>query len=271
MCTIKYVKDHIIELINRIKTFEDIFLFLDYDGTLSGFRREPGDARPSKRIKKIISALADDPNVTTTIVSGRSMDDLLGLFKDFDTSIINWSGVHGLQMKFGSDVLIQSEEISFVLPKIFKIKKELSGIVNKYPCYIFEDKGVSFALHYRKCPKESIVFLDNIKDHLKKYEQDKSVEVLHMKKVIEVKPAGINKGDTIEAVSGRVVKSNFSSINICIGDDITDEYLFRANPGGINIKVGKEESRKVAAEYYLNGVSEVHWFLNKILKRKRKP
>ena len=259
-------------MINRIKTFENIFLFLDYDGTLSGFRREPGAARPSKRIKKIISALADDPDMTTTIVSGRSMDDLLGLFNDFDTSRINWSGVHGLQMKFGSNAMIQSEKISSVLPKIFKIKKELSGIVNKYPCYIFEDKGVSFALHYRKCPKGAIMFLDSIiKDHLKKYEQDKSVEVLHMKKVIEVKPAGINKGDTIEAVRGRSVKDNFSSINICIGDDITDEYLFRANPGGINIKVGKEKSRKVAAEYFLNGISEVYWFLDKILKRNRKP
>ena len=209
--------------------------------------------------------------MTITIVSGRSIDDLLGLFKDFNTSRINWSGVHGLQMKFGSNAMIQSEKISHVLPKIFKIKKELSGIVNKYPCYIFEDKGVSFALHYRKCPKEPIRFLDSIKDHLKKYERDESVEVLHMKKVIEVKPAGVNKGYTIKAVRSRSVKNNFSSINICIGDDITDEYLFRANPGGINIKVGKEKSRKVAAEYFLNGVSEVHWFLDKILKRNRKP
>jgi len=46
--------------------------------------------------------------MTITIVSGRSMDDLLGLFKDFDTSRINWSGVHGLQMKFGSNAMIQS-------------------------------------------------------------------------------------------------------------------------------------------------------------------
>ena len=145
--------------------FRKIFLFLDYDGTLAGFRREPGDARPSKRIKKIISALADDPDITTTIVSGRSMEDLLGLFKDFDISRINWSGVHGLQMKFGNSNTIHSENASSVLPKIIKIKKELSGIVSQYPCYIFEDKKVSFALHYRKCPKKSTRLLENIRDH----------------------------------------------------------------------------------------------------------
>lgn len=195
------------------------------------------------------------------------MEDLLGLFEDFDISRINWSGVHGLQMKFGNSDTIHSGKASSVLPKIIKIKKELSGIVSQYPCYIFEDKRVSFALHYRKCPKNSIMILESIKDHLKKYEVDKSVEILYMKKVIEVKPAGINKGDTIKAINSRFVKNNFSSINICIGDDITDEYLFRANPDGVNIKVGKEKSRKPGAEYFLKGISEVQWFLEKILKR----
>jgi len=151
-------------------------------------------------------------------------------------------------MKFGNSDTIHSGKASSVLPKIIKIKKELSGIVSQYPCYIFEDKKVSFALHYRKCPKNSIMILESIKDHLKK-------------------PAGINKGDTIRAINSRFVKNNFSSINICIGDDITDEYLFRANPDGVNIKVGKEKSRKAGAEYFLKGISEVQWFLEKILKR----
>ena len=257
-------------MLNNIRVFENIFLFLDYDGTLSGLRRDPKKARPSKRIKKIISLLADDPSIVVTVVSGRRIDELLDFFSDFNTSSINWSGIHGLEMKFGSNGIIRPYKTGTVLPKIGKIKKELFNIVNQYPCYRFEDKELSLALHYRKCSKNAIFLLDRIKDIIKKYEQDRSVEIMYMKKVIEIKPAGINKGNAIKAVISRSERNINHSINICVGDDITDEYLFRANPDGINLKVGKTAGGKVASEYFLNGVGDVHWFLNKISRLYRK-
>ena len=84
-----------------------------------------------------------------------------------------------------------------------------------------------------------------------------------MKKVVEVKPEGINKGNAVETIN-RKYKKNIPSINICLGDDLTDEYLFRSNISGINIKVGESKNFESQAEYFLNKVNEVHWFLNKL-------
>lgn len=223
------------------------------------------DARPSGRIKKIISKLAGDPHIRITIVSGRKISSLIELFENFDIAAINWSGAHGIQMRFENSSVIRFGK---ALPEMLDIKKEISGMISPYPCYQLEDKKVSFALHYRKCPDRALHLLVPIKRLLNKYTQNKSIEVLHMKKVIEVKPAGVNKGNTLEAVNARY--SDFENfVNICIGDDVTDEYLFLANPGGINIKVGKDKNVDTAAGYYLKGVSDVYWLLNKIHLRSR--
>lgn len=62
----------------------------------------------------------------------------------------------------------------------------------------------------------------------------------------------------------RVHEDGVSSVSICLGDDLTDEYLFRSNKGGINIKVGENNNFESQAEYFLKKVDEVHWFLNKL-------
>lgn len=81
-----------------------------------------------------------------------------------------------------------------------------------------------------------------------------------MKKVIEVKPEGTNKGNAVCTVN-RKYKKNIPSLNICLGDDVTDEYLFKSNISGINIKVGKVVHQGSKAEYYLKNIKEVHHFL----------
>jgi trehalose-phosphatase len=233
---------------------------LDYDGTLAGFRREPMDARPSKRIKEILSVLSSDPGNIVTIVSGRNIGSFLELFKGFDLTALNWSGTHGMELRFSGSTGVRSVK---PLACISEIKDRVSRMIRSHPYFGLEDKGLAFALHYRRCPEPELTRLDKINSLIDKYRENCPIEVMHMKKVIEVKPAGINKGNTVEAVVSHYGCPR-DRLVICAGDDVTDEYLFRANPGGINIKVGDPAGADTCAGYQLKGVSDVCWFLRYI-------
>lgn len=177
--------------------------------------------------------------------------------------MVNWSGVHGGQIKYAGCEILISAKIKEAQPEIIELKDTVSKIINNIPCYTIEDKGLSFALHYRRCKDKELIYLRKIIPILFEYTKDRPIEVMQMKKVIEVKPKGISKGDAVETIN-RKYKKNISSINICLGDDVTDEYLFRSNINGINIKVGESKNFKSQAEYFLKKVNEVHWFLNKL-------
>jgi trehalose 6-phosphate phosphatase len=218
------------------------------------------DARPSQRIIGVISRLAGSPKTQVTIVSGRDITSLLELFKGFDHSILNWSGAHGMQIRFRGTSKVQS---GGTLPCIASLKDEISMLTGQYPCFILEDKGLSFALHYRKCPGKMLHLLKKAEKIIARYQEENPIEVMQMKKVIEVKPKGINKGNTIHAILSRHGDPG-DFLNICMGDDVTDEYLFQANPEGINIKVGDPRGPETSAGYYLKGVSDVYWFLKEV-------
>jgi len=224
------------------------------------FKKNPKDAVPSIKVKRLISRLANIPKIVLTIVSGRTIYNLLDLFQDLDTETINWSGVHGGQIKYaGSEISIQAK-IKNALPGIVGLKEKVTKIINDIPCYTIEDKGLSFALHYRRCRDKDLTHLRKINPILFEYIKDRPIELMQMKKVVEVKPKGINKGNAVDTIN-RKYKKNIPSLNICLGDDVTDEYLFKSNTSGINIKVGESEYLDSEAEYYLKDIKEVHQFL----------
>jgi trehalose-phosphatase len=97
------------------------------------------DARPSGRMTGAISKLADSSNTQVTIVSGRDIASLLELFKSFDHSLLNWSGAHGMQVRFSGSSKVQSAD---TLPCISILKNEVSSAISQYPCFILEDKGL---------------------------------------------------------------------------------------------------------------------------------
>jgi trehalose 6-phosphate phosphatase len=167
-------------------------------------------------------------------------------------------------LKLGSNDIILSDKAKSSLNKIVDIKRSISQIIYSMPCYEIEDKEVSFALHYRKCPGKMLGALREIDSLLEKYNGDDSIDVLHMKKVIEIKPGGVSKGDTVEVVNLKYGSRIKKYLNICIGDDLTDEDLFGANRNGVNIKVQRINRASSLAEYYLKGVSDVYWFLRKL-------
>ncbi len=266
----EYIQHNIKEILKKIKASGYIFLFLDYDGTLVEFKQRPEIATPLQRIKDLISELSSCDNLITTIVSGRTIGNLLEFFEDIDTRRINWSGVHGAEVKYRNYDIMLSDEARKAESLIKDLKSKLSGITSDIPCILIEDKKVSIALHYRKCGKKDLSRIPGLIGIIDDFVKGKPLDYLKMKKVIEVKPKNINKGNSI-----KLIKEKYSdlkpSITVCIGDDFTDKYLFDANMQGINIKVGAEEPEGMHAGYYLKDVNEVYNFLRILLAEIFKP
>jgi len=82
-----------------------------------------------------------------------------------------------------------------------------------------------------------------------------------MKKVIEIIPTNIDKGQVIKVIKKREEYTE-NSLIACIGDDLTDEYLFKENLNGINIRVTKKIKNKTFASYFLKNTTEVFNFLS---------
>ena len=114
--------------------------------------------------------------------------------------------------------------------------------------------------HYRKSdPELGLLRTLELKAVLYNLISNQELEILEGNKVIEVKTTGINKGHAAMECIGNT-KYDFV---LAIGDDWTDEYMFKALPkNSLTIKVGTDRS---AASYYLNQQSEVRNLLQ-ILK-----
>ncbi len=224
---------------------EKPLFFLDYDGTLAPFAPDPKRARPLPEVPALLEALRRHHPVW--IVTGRRLEDLDALLPVPLPAI----GLHGLQRGQigGRKEFAVSEAMRRELAR-------LRATVPHVPGLWIEDKGPTFALHYRQAPDESAVlralepWLAQVPDTL---------EVIRGKKVIELRPRDVHKGTAVRAVAAQWPDRT----PVYIGDDTTDEDAFRALADrGITIKVGDGAT---AARYRLPDESAVVAYLRQYL------
>ena len=84
----------------KIRRAAEIFLFLDYDGTLTPIRRTPGEATLAAATQQLLRRLSALSDVTVAIVTGRSMRDIRRLVP-LDTLV--FAANHGLHIRSGRD------------------------------------------------------------------------------------------------------------------------------------------------------------------------
>ena len=119
-----------------------------------------------------------------------------------------------------------------------------------------EEKDFSLVWHYRKVdPELAWVRVSELKETLYFLTANLKVDVAEGNKIVEVKNAGINKG---QAAMNWISKKKWDFM-LAIGDDLTDEDLFRELPeNAYSIKVGLAPSR---AKLRFKAQSEVIPFL----------
>ncbi|MGM0666795.1 MAG: bifunctional alpha,alpha-trehalose-phosphate synthase (UDP-forming)/trehalose-phosphatase [Bacteroidota bacterium] len=246
------------EIISAYKDSKKRILFLDYDGTLSWFRKNPEDARPDEELYNILEKLTGDTNNTVTIISGRDKETLGRWFSD--KWKLHFIAEHGVWLKHPGGNWHMMEQIDNEWKN--SVQPLLEFFVDQTPQTFIEHKNFSLVWHYRKAdPDLGLQRAWELKDELRYLTANLNLEIMDGDKVLEIKYSGINKG---RAAIQKIGNENYDFI-FAVGDDWTDEYTFDAMPDeAYTIKVG---TRTTKANYYVKTVDDVRNLLGNFIDK----
>lgn len=251
--TRKISSGHVKKVVQAYRKAEKRILFLDYDGTLSGFRKNPEDAKPDQELFDILAKLTGDPKNTVTIISGRDKETL-GRWFDKDWNI-HFIAEHGVWLRDPGGDWHMLEQIDNQWKE--SVQPLLEYYVDQTPRSFIEHKNFSLVWHYRKAdPDLGIQRAWELKDELRTLTSNLNLEIMDGDKVLEIKFSGINKGRAALQKMGDI---HYDFI-FAVGDDWTDEYTFEAMPEeAYTVKVG---AKTTEAAYYIDGVEKVRELLS---------
>jgi len=163
---------------------------LDYDGTLVKFHKMRNKALPTKQTLNLINELCEDPSNHLVIISGRPMSFLEKVFINKEITLV---AEHGHFIKHAqSDQWIDkhptnNDWMSHILPI-------LQQFTDNTPGTLIEQKTNSLVWHYRKTdPELGVNKAEELKTVLSSMISNE-ISIMDGNKIIEVIPAGINKG-----------------------------------------------------------------------------
>jgi alpha,alpha-trehalose-phosphate synthase [UDP-forming]/trehalose-phosphatase len=228
---------------------KNIFLFLDYDGTLTPIVGTPEKAVLSKEMRSLIIKL--NSILPVAIISGRSIHDIMRMV---DIQDMIYAGNHGAEIWEGNK-LILGKQLSDTKKVLKKIIRQLRNELSVEDGVVVEDKGITASIHYRLVnPRKTGRVFENFWSIVSRYED--IFRITSGKKVLEIRPHGIwNKGDAVKWIWKKFGKG---TVPIYVGDDTTDEDAFTAIKGkGLGICIGKN----IEADYYLKSQREIRRLL----------
>ncbi|MFC7203211.1 trehalose-phosphatase [Haloferax namakaokahaiae] len=250
--------DHFDELARWLAESEGLLLGVDFDGTLAPIVDDPDAASITPTTVFSMRKLAETPNVSLAVVSGRGLDDL-STRVGFDDVV--YAGNHGLELSREGQTTVHPEAAQ-CRSTIRRLCEEIDSRLSDagIPGYEVENKGVSATVHFRRVPAEAVSEVVSSVEEVVADVDD--VRLTTGKQIRELRPA-------VEGDKGRVMRQLADSApggwrTMYIGDDTTDEDAIREiEPDGIGIRVLDGDSREVttAATYRLDGQEAVPRFL----------
>ena len=235
------------QLINQYKNAKQRVLFLDYDGTLRGFHKDPQKAIPDHALYHLLDTLHEQPNTDIYLISGRDKGTFARWFLHKKYNMIV---EHGVWISKEGKPFKQLEQLRN--DWMAKIKPVLESFVDRTPGSFIEEKNFSMAWHYRNTdPDFGVKRASELNTVLTSLIANDDISVLNGNKVIEVKSSNVNKGRAAQ----RVISEKDYDFVFAIGDDWTDEFMFESLPDtAYTVKVGLTKTK---AKYFVEGVSKV--------------
>lgn len=231
-------------------------LFLDYDGTLAGFHKDPQKASPDEELYTILDALHHQENTTLFLISGRDKETFTKWFLPKEYNMIV---EHGVWISRNGDEFQLLEQVK--KDWMEKIRPVVESVVDRTPGSFIEEKNYSLAWHYRNTdPDFGEKRAVELNETLTGLIGNDDISVLAGNKVMEIKSSNVNKG----RAAVRVLGEDDYDFVFSIGDDWTDEFMFQELPeSAITVKVGL---KKTSAKYFVEGTKRVRELLKEFIK-----
>jgi trehalose 6-phosphate synthase/phosphatase len=230
-------------------------LLLDYDGTLSPFQKIPSMAAPSDELMQLLTELTADPANEIVIISGRDANTLT---KWLGHLPLNMIAEHGACIKHKGEPW--RENITMSTEWKEQIRPIMQLFVDRCAGSFIEEKKSTLAWHYRNTyPELGFMRSRELRNSLMQLTANTPLQVIDGNRVLEVRVVGVDKG----ASSSQIINFLNPDFILCIGDDTTDEDMFRAiYDKGYTIKVGRGNT---AAQHTILSQREVYPFLRRFV------
>lgn len=238
-------------LAEGLRNASHLTLLLDYDGTLVPFAPTPDLAAPDDDLRELLGRLAALPRTRVEIVSGRDRKTLGRWLGDLPIAL---RAEHGAWVRktrekdWVMSVPIPEQLTVWAANRLQHVTARLGGWIEK--------KSAGAAWHYRGLSLE-VGAVEDVGRELEAQLRPIGLEVLRGACVIEVRARGVDKGRAVQ----EALRAQPGATLAALGDDTTDEDMFRALPRTeLGILVGGAE-RKTFASHRFTHVRDVRSFL----------
>ncbi|MBC31719.1 MAG: bifunctional alpha,alpha-trehalose-phosphate synthase (UDP-forming)/trehalose-phosphatase [Muricauda sp.] len=252
----KKITPSVLETISKkYKKAQKRLLFIDYDGTLTGFHKDPQKAIPDEEMYQLLDALHNQEGTTMFLISGRDHETFGRWFLHKKYNMIV---EHGVWISKNGEAFQLLEQVKNDWMQ--KIRPVLESFVDRTPGSFIEEKNFSLAWHYRNTdPDFGQKRAAELNEVLTSLIGNDDISVLSGNKVMEVKSSNVNKG----RAAVRILSEDTYDFVFAIGDDWTDEFMFQELPKeAITVKVGLN---KTQAKYFVEGTKRVRELLKKFI------
>lgn len=251
--TTRSLFEHLSDIASQVGAARNVFLCLDFDGTLAPIVLNPRAASMSTEMRGQLLRLARRKRFQLAIISGRSLADLewrVGL------DGLTCAGNHGLE--------IRGPKLSFIepvartrMPALQSLCRALEVRINRIHGTLLENKGLTASVHYRGAAESDRSEIRRVVDETVAPAAELFCTTQGLD-VIEIRPrVNWNKG-----TAARLILSSSAdpyALPVYLGDDATDEDAFSELADGITVKIGRFTA--TAAHYQLEYQEEVGEFL----------
>jgi trehalose 6-phosphate synthase/phosphatase len=220
-------------------------LLLDYDGTLVPFVADPHAASPPARVLSLLEAVCAPPGNHVVMSSGRTKDDLGRWFGGLRMTLV---AEHGAWVREpGSGVWEATTDLDTRWKDL--VRPVLREYADRIEGAYLEEKDTTMAWHYRQVnPATAAETSQELARSLTRVVANLDLLVTNENGVVEVRSRTVSKGAFFRT---HLAGEPWDFI-LALGDDETDETLFRVLPrGSFSVRIGLTAS---AARFHVESV-----------------
>jgi trehalose 6-phosphate phosphatase len=228
-----------------------IALFLDLDGTILDIATAPTAVTTPPDLVETLRSLQDSLWGAVAVLTGRKIAEVDRLLAPLRLPA---AGVHGSEIRVEPDGDIAS--MAEAVPA--HLRKDVEKLAESHSGTLFEDKGLSIAVHYRAVPSLEKVLEAELRRILDRHTS--RLVLSHGRRVLELVPEQSTKGVALEKMMR--LPPFRDRLPVMIGDDMPDETALAAavGLGGLGLKVRGEHFRSGSVDF--GGPADVRGWLH---------
>ncbi|MBI3857836.1 MAG: trehalose-phosphatase [Planctomycetes bacterium] len=249
---------------NKLACHTPLGILTDLDGTLIPFAPTPDEARVDPAVSEVLRDLAALPGVTTAVLSGRSRESL-------ERMMAGITGLHLIAEHGGWTKGTGAWQSGDTGEKgaIEEIARQLDRIAARTRGCLIERKTWSVALHLRaiRASEKAETLIEALATIGPWLEAHPGFERIDGAETVEVRPVQHRKSTAVPWLRDH---AGPDTRLLALGDDLTDEDLFRAlGVGDEAVIVGRDHGRGSAARWRLRDPQSTVRFLRWIVDARR--